>query len=281
MDLVVLGYLLHDVLDVDGQIKHCLGGVSAYASLAALKLGLSVGIVSKVGGDFKYFNELKGIDLSGVSKQELTTVFFNTYRKGIRTQKVANIGESICPKGIPADYLKAKAIHLGPVFNEISPETMRFLRENTNAFITLDPQGFLRSSQNGLVLSKKLDFSLLGFVDLVKVSEKDCSREEIEAMKQKCPLVVVTRGKNGSTVFSKGKAFSIPFFRAKRLVDETGAGDVFMAGFIKEWLSSQDAEKAALFGSAAASFAVEDFGVNGIGSLEEINGRIMSCLTGF
>ena len=70
--------------------------------------------------------------------------------------------------------------------------------------------------------------------------------------------------------------FNIPLFKAERLVDETGAGDVFMAGFIKEFLASQDVEKSALFGSAAASFAVEDFGVKGIGSLEEINERISS-----
>ncbi len=279
MDLVIIGYLLHDILDVDGTIQECLGGPAAYTSLAAKNLRLKVGIVSKVGKDFRYKEKLPGIAINGVSEQEITTVFFNTYRNGERIQKVGNVGGKIIPKDIPNEFLKAKAFHLGPVFSELPLETMRFLRENTGAFITLDPQGFLRKEENGIVVPKKLDLSVLDFVDLVKVSEKDCSEEEIEAMKQKCEIVIVTHGKEGSTVFSKGKTFKTPFFKAERLVDETGAGDVFMAGFIKEYLSSKDVEKAALFGSAAASFAVEDFGVNGIGSLEEIEERMSQRLT--
>ncbi len=274
MDLVVAGYLLHDVLDIDGQIKECLGGSAAYTSLAAAKLGVSVGIVSKVGEDFKYFKELEGIDLNGVLKQKITTVFFNTYRNGVRTQRIANIWGKIVAEGIPGNCLKAKAIHLGPVFNEISIETISFLRQNSNAFISLDPQGFLRGEENSIVFPKEMDYSLLDFVDLVKVSERDCSQKALKIMKQKCGIVIVTRGKEGSTVFSDGKVFDIPFFKVEKLVDETGAGDVFMAGFIKEYLESKDVEKSALFGSATASFAVEDFGVNGIGSLEEITKRI-------
>jgi sugar/nucleoside kinase (ribokinase family) len=279
MDLVVIGYLLHDILDVGGTIQECLGGPAAYTSLAAKELGLKVGIVSKVGKDFRYSAKLPDITINGISGQELTTVFFNTYRNGERIQKVANVGEKILPKDIPPEFLKAKAVHLGPVFNELPLETMRFLRENTNAFITLDPQGFLRQSQNSVVVPKKLDLSVLDYVDLVKVSEKDCSEEEIEAMKQKCGIVIVTRSKEGSTLFCKGKTFNIPFFKAERMVDETGAGDVFMAGFIKEYLESKDAEKAALFASATASFAVEDFGVNGIGSLKEIERRVNQRVT--
>ena len=44
----------------------------------------------------------------------------------------------------------------------------------------------------------------------------------------------------------------------------------------KEYLASQDVEKSALFGSAAASFAVEDFGVKGINGSKEIEGRLKS-----
>ncbi len=274
MDLVVLGYLLHDILDVDGTIQECLGGTAAYTSLAAAKLGLKIGIVSKVGTDFRYAGKLSGIAINGISEQAITTVFFNIYRNGERTQKVANLGEKIMPKDIPNEFLKAKCFHLGPVFNELPLETMRFLRENTAAFITLDPQGFLRREENGFVLSKKLDFSILEFVDLVKVSEKECSMEEVEIMKQKCFVVIITRGKEGSTVFSQGKTFRIPFFKADKLIDETGAGDVFMAGFVKEYLNSKDVEKAALFSSAAASFAVEDFGVKGIKDEKQVRERI-------
>ena len=206
MDLAVIGCLLHDVLDVEGMVRRCLGGPAAYTSLAAARLGLKAGIVSKVGADFRYFGALEGLDLSAVSRQEKTTVFHNIYRNGVRTQRVGNIGERIQPKDIPKSCLKAKAIHLGPVFNEISPETMRFLRENSRAFITLDPQGFLRQEKNGIVFPKEMDFSLLEFVDAVKVSEKDLPEEDLCILGEKCGTVIVTKGKKGSTVFSRGKS---------------------------------------------------------------------------
>jgi len=119
-----------------------------------------------------------------------------------------------------------------------------------------------------------MDYSILDLVDLVKVSESDCPPKALQEMKQKCGIVILTKGKQGSTIFFDGKKAEIPFFKADKVVDETGAGDVFMAGFIKEFLSSQDPKKATFFASAAASFAVEDFGVNGIRGLKEINERI-------
>ncbi len=279
LDLVVIGYLLHDILDVEGKVKHCLGGPAAYTSLAAARLGLRTGIVSKAGPDFKYVDRLKQIDLSGVARQELTTVFYNTYKNGERTQRVENIGEKIQPEDIPKPYLRAKAVHLGPVFNEISLEAIRFLRQNSKALITLDPQGFFRGEENSIIFPKEMDYSILDFVDVIKVSEKDCPEKDLQTMEEKCKIVILTRSKHGSTVFFDGKKADIPFFKT-RVVDETGAGDVYMAGFIKKFLKSQNPEKSALFGAAAASFAVEDFGVNGIGSLEEINERIRQQTTG-
>lgn len=278
MDLVIIGYLLHDVLDVDGIVKHCLGGPAAYTSLAAARLGLKTGIVSKVGPDFKYLGELSGIDLRGLSRQDKTTVFFNSYYQGERTQRVANLGNQIQPKDIPEGYLEARAIHLGPVFKEIAFETMRFLRENTKALITLDPQGFLRREKNGAVLLKEMDYSLLDFVDVVKVSEKEFPEENIEDLIAKCKTVIVTRGNRGSTIFFDGKTAEIPFFKTI-VVDETGAADVYMAGFIKKFLETGDTEKSALFGSAAASFAVENFGLNGIRGEKEINERIKASFS--
>jgi len=277
MDLAVVGYLLHDVLDVEGKVKECLGGVAAYTSLAASKLGLSVGIISKVRTDFKYFGQLEGIDLSGVSKQGLTTVFFNTYRNGVRVQRVANVGEQIVPEEIPKNYLKTRAIHLGPVFNEIGIETVKFLRQNSKAFITLDPQGFLRKEVDGKVVPKKMDYSILDFVDAVKFSEKELPEKDLDILIKKCRIVIATRSKKDSLIYFDGKEAKVPFFETN-VVDRTGAGDVYMAGFIREYLHSKDPEKSAVFGAAAASFAVEGFGVSGIKGTEQIEERIRDKL---
>jgi len=82
MDLVVVGYLLHDILDVDGTVQECLGGPAAYTSLAAKKLGLKTGIVSKVGKDFEYFDKLEGLERKQLSS--------TTFIKGGKGSSVLN-----------------------------------------------------------------------------------------------------------------------------------------------------------------------------------------------
>lgn len=274
-DLIVIGYLLHDLIDTEGIKRESIGGTAFYTSKTASFLGMKTGIVSKTGRDFKYFNELEGIDLQGLiieKKQEKTTSFHNLYRNGIREQEVANAGEQIFPEDIPENYFSARAIHLGPVFNEIPFETIKFIRKNFSGFLTLDAQGFLRKEEKGKVLKKDMDYSILDFIDVIKVSEHDFKEKEIDKFKANCKIVLLTKGRKGSEVFWKedgmGISRKIPYFKTNT-VDETGAGDVYMAGFIYYFLKTKNPEKSALFASSLASFSVENFGLNSLIGLTE------------
>jgi sugar/nucleoside kinase (ribokinase family) len=53
-DLIVFGHLTQDVIvTADKKAHKAMGGVATYASLTAAELGVVVGIVTKVGRDFK------------------------------------------------------------------------------------------------------------------------------------------------------------------------------------------------------------------------------------
>jgi len=70
--------------------------------------------------------------------------------------------------------------------------------------------------------------------------------------------VVMTLGRRGSLVFTRGEgAHRIPRVPPRRVVDVTGAGDAYRAGFYAGMSRGLDPARCGLLGSAAASFAVE------------------------
>lgn len=86
----------------------------------------------------------------------------------------------------------------------------------------------------------------------------------------KCPIVITTLGSKGSIVESDGKQYVIGCARATKVVDPTGAGDAYRAGFLAGYVRKFPLEVCGKMGSVAAVFAVEEYGtVNHYYSPEE------------
>ena len=74
--------------------------------------------------------------------------------------------------------------------------------------------------------------------------------------------VVVTRGKDGAYVSQGGVGRTFPAYLrdARSVVDQTGAGDCFSAGFLTHYLNSRDPFLAAVYGNVVTSFVIERTG---------------------
>ena len=84
--------------------------------------------------------------------------------------------------------------------------------------------------------------------------------------------VIIKKGDQGSEIFNSTESFYIPAYPVKSVVDPTGAGDCF-AGGLSGYLSTQpqinfsSLKKSMVFGTIAASYCVENFGVKGVQDL--------------
>ena len=67
-------------------------------------------------------------------------------------------------------------------------------------------------------------------------------------------------GAKGSVLSVEGAQFNIAACPSQVLVDPTGAGDVFIGGFLTEYLRQKESIWCACVGSAAASVVVEGIG---------------------
>ena len=76
-----------------------------------------------------------------------------------------------------------------------------------------------------------------------------------------CEIIVIKRGGRGQYVYERatGKKWEIPAYPA-RLVDPTGAGDVFCGGFLAGYAATLDPLQAAMRGNISASFCIEGSG---------------------
>jgi len=289
-DLTTVGHFAIDLITSPRirRPKPTLGGPPTFCSVAARKLDARVSVVSKVGGDFppEYIDWLveNGVDLSGLKRfsEALTTRFLLEYEDGRRRLQLKARAPTIEPDDIP-ESTESRAIHIGPIANELSAETIRRLRIRTE-ILSLDPQGLIRrfDVQGNVSLKKIEDVEILKIIDIFKCTTKELSSfvhtsEILSAVKSLhhhgIGTVIVTRGMKGSVLSHKGRVYRIPACRPEILIDPTGAGDVFIGAFLAEYLRNEDVAWCACVGSAAASFVVEGVGSSSFGEKNAIYER--------
>jgi adenosine kinase len=73
-------------------------------------------------------------------------------------------------------------------------------------------------------------------------------------------LLVVTRGKQGSTIYAGGQEYTIPVVPPERIADPTGVGDAFRGGFLTGYAHGWDWETCGRMGALAATYCLEQSG---------------------
>ncbi len=312
MDLVLIGHFAIDtiLMKESGKETHSLGGGVTYGSLAACVYDSKkrIGIVSRVGNDFdksmlSLFDK-HSIDTSGIVFQgEKTTRYFLEYSNGSRDLSLLSKANNCKLKDIPEDFLDAKAIHLTPIAAEFDSEFLEKLAKHEktkNSIFGIDVQGMIRGfDEEGHIVmknDKKTRESILNAIQLFgsrmffKASDK-----EAQAVANEKDLLKATKrlGRTGAHILTtmgpRGAYFKgpnkpivhIPAYSPKKKVDETGAGDCFMATLLLELGQYSEKErteelmiKTIKEASAAASFLVEKNGPEGFQTKEEVLKRI-------
>ncbi|UCE15993.1 MAG: hypothetical protein JSV12_09135 [Candidatus Bathyarchaeota archaeon] len=285
-DLVTVGHITIDSIfsPKKSTPRTTLGGPPTYVSLAARKLGAKVSVVSKVGGDFpdEYVVWLKAnvVDLSGLRRvrDASTTRFLLKYGKRGRQLQLKSQAPPIFPEDVPS-FLRAKAVHVAPIANELSQSVIGKLRELTD-ILSLDPQGFVRrfDEQGNAKLDRWKETGILRQIDVYKSSSSEINAAtgltDLQLAVQKIhsygpKIVMITKGTKGSTLFFDEELYEIPACKPRVVKDVTGAGDAFIGAFLAEHIQGKDPAWCACIGSAASSFVVEGVGPAVFGEKKE------------
>jgi len=291
-DLVSVGHFAIDSIFLPDRSTPfiVLGGSVAYVSFAARRLDATVSVVSKVGGDFPkaylWWLEQEGVNLSGIVKAQnaQTTRFELKYSNNLSNRKLRL--KSKAPPITVDDFpksLKAKTIHVAPIAGEVTYEVAKKLRSHAQ-WLSFDPQGLVRSfdEKGNVIRSSLTDKRVLELIDIYKsssdeikaVTDMSTQKSAIKAVHDYgVETVIVTLGMKGAVLSVEENVYKIPAYKSKEVVDPTGAGDVFIGGFLAEYIRGENLLWCACVGSAAASLVVEAAGPTFLGDKAEIYRR--------
>ena len=90
-------------------------------------------------------------------------------------------------------------------------------------------------------------------------NEKNLS-DSINQLKKLNKLIVVTRSENGSLAIKNNEIIKCDSKKVNKILDLTGAGDLFAAGFLKEYLEKSEIKKCLMAGSELASKIIQKIG---------------------
>ncbi|MFH1687487.1 MAG: PfkB family carbohydrate kinase [bacterium] len=256
-----------------------LSGCSTNAALALSKMGQKVRLVGAIGDDYKahFQTELDKLGIEyAVIPSDQTGGFSLIYydNEGNRTLdligRASDIGEMR-----PQWYADAEAVLIGPILGEVSQDNIRSIRDSFEGLFFCDPQGLIRGAdKNNRIYHKKVDGieKTLGLFDIVKPNELegqiltgiDCRQDPYQAariIKSWGPkIVIVTLAELGSVIFDGKHMIDIPAYGID-LLDSTGAGDTYMAGFTFEYLKTGgDLKRAGCYASCTSSVMIENTG---------------------
>jgi adenosine kinase len=97
--------------------------------------------------------------------------------------------------------------------------------------------------------------------------------EALDALRAEGVLAIVTRSENGSVVLDGDKTYHVPAFPVVEVVDTTGAGDLFAAGFLAGLARRADMTTCARLGALAAAEIISHLGARPLVSLAELARR--------
>ena len=81
-----------------------------------------------------------------------------------------------------------------------------------------------------------------------------------ESLLDRVQFAVVTHGEKGSTIYTRFQEYNIPAVKPERILDPTGVGDAYRAGFLKGLGRAYDLETCGQIGALAATYCLEQVG---------------------
>ena len=269
IDILSIGNITEDIIELGGHKHYSLGGTSFYAYKVAEKLGFDLRIISEVSNKIDYEKYIDKKKLFS-QKTDKHTIFENNYANGVRDQTVTSKPGKISIKKLKnlLSTLNPKIVFYCPILNEIEPEFFNLFNKSIKV---CNLQGFVRKISKDKIRSvgKLPDIDFKNF-DSVILSEIDSSFDNALKISKHSNIVCYTMGSKGVKIIFNGKVRHIETIKIQ-YIDETGAGDVWGTSFIIfYYLMRKDLYESAFLSNISASLSVEGFSYNKIATYKQI-----------
>lgn len=273
-DICCIGHITKDKIVTPNRTVYMAGGTSFYFSYAINQLPKDVtfSLVTAMDPTEKEPVEkmLKaGIDVS-MNASRNTVFFENIYgeNQNERKQRVLAKADPFTIQQL--EHVDAKVFHLGSLLADDFPtEVVEYL--SSKGRVSIDVQGYLREVRDEKVypIDWKEKLKVLKHTYYLKVNETEM--ETITGLKDAHEAaklihawgvteVIITLGSEGSLVYVDDKFYEIPAYPPHEVVDATGCGDTYSAGYLYKRLQGATPTEAGKFAAAMCTIKLEHNG---------------------
>jgi len=289
MSLLVVGSIVFDSVKTPfGEATEVLGGSAVYSSLSASYFA-DVSLVGVVGNDFPddHLQLLRdrSIDLQGLEKREGKTFRWKgeygyDLNEAHTLETHLNVFEHFRPR-LPEHYCECDYVFLANIDPVLQLEVVEQIK--SPRLVACDTMNFwIRGKPEALRETlKRIDLLIINDAETRELAEEPNIVKAARKILSWGPsMLIIKRGEYGSLMISHSTIFSAPAYPLESIYDPTGAGDSFaggLMGYLANIGNVTDAtiRQGIIFGTAMASFNVEEFSINRLKNLsyKEIEAR--------
>lgn len=288
MKVAVLGPVAKDFITIDGKKMTYIGGPVYYISVALKKLGVEevAPYVSAGKDDRKWIEDnFPGMDVRLIAAPGTleSYVEYALNNPDVRTHWMVDYANIIEPTDNLLEELERfDWIIFGPLLHDQTPFALFQKLRHKN--LVYGNFGMFSWSENGKFVWKHpenlvnvlpfLKYLFLDNNEALYVSGKNTPKEAADFFREKgLPNSIITEASKGSHVFAGADHYHIPSFPPKKIVDPTGAGDTYLAAFIRSIELFENPKKQGEFAAMTATMKLEKQGAFS-GSLEDVLKRL-------
>jgi sugar/nucleoside kinase (ribokinase family) len=293
MSVTVVGSIAFDAVKTPfGCRERMLGGSAVHFALAASFFDV-VHVVGPVGDDFgeDQYEVLRarGIDTDDIEHVAGGRTFFwrGEYGWDLNDRETLDTQLNVFAEFEPKLSETSRCADVLFLAN-IQPDLQREVRSQCPGarFVALDSMNlWIETARDSLIETiSGVDCVLLNDAELRELTRQPNLVRAAHQVREWGPRVTVAKqGEYGAAMFTDEGFFGLPAFPLENVIDPTGAGDCFAGGFMGFLAAHPDGEpdhdvlsRAMAYGTAIASYNVEEFGVERVARLtsEEIAERV-------
>ncbi len=259
------------------EIYFYSGGGGTNTAATFVKQGFKTAYCGAIGKDLagkeiiKELNE-RGADVSFIAEKEKSTNYSAVLSLPGKDRTILayrGASELLTKEDIPWDKIESKWFYIAPSPGAILKDIINFAK-NKGIKIAFNP------GISQLSLPRKVLSEILNKIDILILNQEEASlltkisfakeKEIFKKIDKMCPgIAIMTKGAKG-VVASDGEYFYSAKILKTKVLDKTGVGDSFGAGFVSGFIKSGgDIEYAMQFGTANSASCLQQWGAkNGL-----------------
>jgi sugar/nucleoside kinase (ribokinase family) len=263
-----------------GPARELSGGSAANTVAGVASLGLSAGFVGQLGDDqlgaiFAHDIRSLGVEFDTAPRSDVGATARCLILVTPDAQRTMNTflgaAQRLGPEAVdPAHVAQAKILYLeGYLWDPEEPrqamiKAMTAARSaGTKVAFTLSDSFVVdrhRANLWQLFGERKVDILFANEAEIMSLAEHESADDAALAVAAEVPTVVVTCSEKGAFALSRGHRVSVRAEHIERLVDTTGAGDLFAAGFLAGEARGLGVERSLRLGAIAAAEVIQHYG---------------------